>query len=234
MSMSFGADPGGIIANPRWWESGWGYEYWTLFGNADWVAAMSASNNGGSGYGWTMTALSIVEGASGDFLSSADHTPTYCSLGANLDSLVSPRVFGSYDHGIMAQRFLGYPPTTLTLEFYAAFLTASANETTTFVGMVAPSNVDAAAAGSAGAIRSGGTASTFFLTSDNGSDAGAAIDTNYHLWRIVYGPTTTEWFIDDVSQGTITTETDIWPLSFKAYSATTNRIALVYARIWYS
>jgi len=100
--------------------------------------------------------------------------------------------------------------------------------------MTSPANVDSAAADSAGAVRSGGTASTFFLTSDNGSDAGAAIDTNYHLWRITYGSSTTEWFIDDVSQGTITTETDIWPLSFKAYCGTTNRLALVWARIYYS
>lgn len=234
MSMSFGADPGGIITNPRWWASAWGYEYWTLFGHADWITVMSSSNNGGSGYGWTMTSLGVTEGSAGDFLSQADHTPTFCLFNAASDALVSPRVFGSYDAGIMAQRFLGYPPTTLTLEFYAAFTTASANETTTFIGMVAPSCVDAAAAGSGGAIRSGGTASTFFLTSDNGSDAGANIDTGYHLWRIVYGATTTEWFIDDVSQGTITTETDIWPLSFKAFAGTTNRLALVYARVYYS
>lgn len=234
MSMSFGADPGGIVVDPRYWASAWGHEYWTLFGNADWVAAMSATNDGASGYGWTATALSVNNGDAGDFLSPADLTPTHCAFNAAADALVSPRVFGSYDHGLMASRFLGYPVTTLTLEFFAAFNTASANETTTFIGMVDPANTDAASAGSAGAIRSGGTASTFFLTSDNGSDAGAAIDTNWHLWKIQYGQSTTEWFIDDVSQGTITTETDIWPLSFKAIAGTTNRMVLSWARIYYS
>lgn len=232
--LSFRPDPGGIVTDPRGWASASGYEFWIVPGNADLITAMGATNDGLDGYGWTATSLIITEGTAGDFLSSADVTPTHLTANANLDALVSPRIFGSYDHGLQAARWLGYTPTKLTLEMYAAFPTNTANETTSFIGLVAPSVTDAAAAGGGGAIRSGGTASTFFLTSDLGSDAGAAIDAAWHLFRIEYGLTTTEWFIDGVSQGTITTEADIWPLAFKLYAATTNRPALAWARIFYS
>ena len=46
---------------------------------------------------------------------------------------------------------------------------------------------------------------------------------------------TTQWFIDNVTQGTITTEADIWPQCMSFYNATTiNNINPVWARVFYS
>jgi len=193
---------------------------------------MSASNDGLSGYGWVATALSVTEGSAGDFLSSADIDPTRVIFNAAADALVSPRIFGSYDHGLVAARYLGYPPTKLSCEVYAQWTTATANENGSFFGFTGPSVTDATAVNSGAAIVCDGT--NWILKSDNGTDTGALDDGSWHLFKIEVGATTTEWFIDGASQGTITTETDIWPLCFKAITTTTNRFGIAWVRIWYS
>lgn len=237
MTQDFRPDPGGIVNDPRYWQSNSGYEFWINFGHLDLMTVMSATNDGLSGYGWTgaiAANAAITEGSTGDFLSSADIDPTRLVVGSTNTQLASPRIFGSYDHGQQAARWLGGTPTKLCTEFYARMSVASANETTSFIGFHTPAGTDVAAAGGGGGVRSGGTASTFFLTSDLGSDVGAAIDTNWHLWRIEVGLTNTEWFQDDVSQGTITTETDIWPQSWRVASGTTNRPQVAWARVYYA
>lgn len=238
MGLSFPPQPGaGIVMHARDWIDTPGYEFWLNAGETDLVTVAAATNLVGlSGFGWTATALTVTAGSSADFISSADVDPTRIITDAGSDLLASPRIFGEYSHALQASRFLGYMPTKLTLEMYARFATASANETTSFIGLNGPAVVDAAAAGGGGSIRSGGTASTFFLTSDAGSDAGLAIDTTYHKWRITWGATatTTEWFQDDVSMGTITTEADIWPLSLVMFAGVTNRPELAWLRIYYS
>ena len=209
-------------------------------GQANQVAAASATNPYGlSGYGFTTTSLVATPGTAGDFRSGTDFTPTHVLTDASADAFVTPRIFMGYDQFQRVADVLGYLPTKFQLDAYAAFTVASAAETTSFFGMVAPAVTDAAAAGGGGAIRSNGTASTFFLTSDNGSDAGANIDTAWHRWRIVWGDSTVEWFSDIAtpgtlaSHGTITTETDIYPLSFKMIVSTTNRIGLSWVRMSY-
>ena len=209
-------------------------------GNANQVAAASATNPYGlSGWGFTTTSLVATPGTTGDFNSSSDFTPTHILTDASGDTFITPRIFGGYEQFQRAADVLGYLPTKLRLDAYAAFTVASAAETTSFFGFVAPAVTDASAAGGGAAIRSNGTASTFFLTSDNGSDAGGNIDTAWHRWRIDVGSATTEWF-DDIaaagtlaSRGTISTENDIWPLSFKLIVGTTNRIGLSWVRISY-
>ena len=209
-------------------------------GTSNQVAAASATNPYGlSGSGFTTTSLVATPGTAGDFQSSSDFTPTHILTDASADAFVTPRIFGGYDQFQRVADVLGYLPTTLRLDAYAAFTVASANETASFFGFVAPATTDAAAAGAGPCIRSGGTASTFFLTSDNGSDAGGNIDTAWHRWRINITSATAEWF-DDIaaagtlaSRGTITTEADIWPLSFKMIVTTTNRIGLSWFKISY-
>ena len=225
----------GIVNDPRLWGSAAGYEFWLSSQYGNLVASASATNPGGlDGWGWQTSGLSTSTDSTGDFLSSADQGVNGIYINAATDALVSPVIFGGYAAGVQAARFLGGQPTKLSLELHASFLDASANDTTTFFGLTGAGVVDAALAVSAGCIRSGGAASTFFLTSDNGSDAGAAIDTSFHKWKITYGATTTEWFIDDVSQGTITTELDVWPCAFKAYrGGATNSILINWVRIFY-
>lgn len=222
----------GIVQDPRLWMASAGYEFWFNAGHADIVATMSASNDGLSGYGWTTTSLTVTEGSAGDFLSAADVDPTRVATDASTDLLTSPRIFGSYDHGLVASRFLGYMPTKLNAEFYAAFTTNSATELGTFIGFTGPAVTSADGTNSVAAINIG--ASNFLLTSDTGSDTGAAKDTSWHKFRITVDATNVEWFIDDVSQGTISTLTDIWPTCFKMIATTTNRIALSWLRVYYA
>ena len=234
MTLTYPSNVGGIVNDPAQWASSAGYEFWIVFGHLDLMTVMGATNVGLSGAGWTgaiAANASITEGSTGDFLSSADIDPTRIVIGSTNMLLSSPRIFGSYDHGLMARRFLGYLPTKLCCEFYARFSVASANEATSYIGFGSPSLANVSSAGGAGGVTSNGT--NFLLISDLGSDPGAAIDTAWHLWRIEVGPTNTEWFIDDVSQGTITTETDIWPTCFNIVSGVTNRPQLAWARVYY-
>ena len=235
MSLDFRADPGGIVTDPRFWASSQGYEFWAVFGHLDaWGTVMAATNDGLSGYGWNAAiaaTASITEGSAGDFLSSADIDPTRLVRGSTNTALKSPRVFGSYDHGLQAARFLGGMPTKLTMECYARMSVASANETTAFIGLL--SGTDAAAAGGGGAITS--DSANFLYVSDTATDAGAAIDTNWHVFKITWSATV-EWWIDGVSQGSgITLMTDIWPLAFSIGDAAagTNRPQVSWVRMYY-
>lgn len=221
----------GIITDPRWWQTSSGYEFLLKFGSADMLAASSSTNDGIPAYGWVVTSLVGTDGTSGDLLSAADVTPTHALADASGDALTSPRIFGSYDHALQAARYLGYQPTRLVLEFYAAFTVSSANEATTFIGLHWTGGTNATASGSAACIYSNGT--NFICAGDTNSDTGAAIDTAWHTWKIIIDSATTEWFIDEVSQGSYSTEQDIWPLSLRMSIGTTNRIGVSWVRIYY-
>ena len=222
----------GVVVNPRLWATQPGYEFWISWGNGDFAVAEGTSNAGLDGNGWTITNVGQGTLFGGDFLSLADRGHASITL-VTSDFISSPRIFGSYDHMLQAAEFLGYFPTKLNLEVMGHFSSFATNETISFFGFAGPAVTDCAAAGSGGGIRSGGTASTFFLTGDNGEDAGAAVNNSGHLWRITVDATNTEWFIDEVSQGTIATEADIWPLSFVA-AGISNQIQIAWVRIWYS
>ena len=228
----------GVITNARDWLDSVGHTYWANFGSADLVAASGATNvTGLDSYGWLTT--SLVGGVSadgttifnGDLNSSGDEEPMGILGNAAGDLLVSPQIFGGYSAFQIAEALLGSAPTKLCCEFRASFTVASANETDTYIGFVPGATTDPTAAGGVAAIVSDGT--NFKLRSDNGDDTGALIDTSLHTWRIEVGPTTTEWFIDGATQGTITTEADVYPTSFKKDTGTTNRIFLAWVRCYY-
>lgn len=225
---------GGIVNDPRWWGAAAGYEFWAVFGHVDLVTVMAATNDGLSGYGWSgaiAANASVTEGSTGDFLSSADVDPTRLVVGSTNTNIWSPRIFGSYDHGLVASRFLNYMPTKLGMECYARFSVASANENTSFIGFHAVSATDITAAGGLAGIMSDGA--NFRLKSDTGDDAGAAVDTAWHLFKFIIDGTNVEWFIDGTSQGTITMLNDIFPTSWGVASGTTNRPQVAWVRIWY-
>lgn len=234
--------PKRVHVGPHDFDNGAATDYWINFNaNANQVAAASATNPAGlSGWFHTTTSLVATAGTAGDFNTVSDFTPSHVLTDAAADAFVTPRIFGGYDQFQRVADVLGYAPTTLVVDQYAAFTVASAAETTSFFGLCAPATTDMALAGGGGGIRSNGTASTFFLTSDNGSDAGINIDNLWRKWRIVFGSTNTEWFVDATpsgtltSQGTITTELDIWPLSYKMIVGTTNRIGLSWVHIYYA
>lgn len=187
-------------------------------------------------YGWTTTALSYTVGSGADLLTSADvGTPTSTDFGAAADLLLSPSIFGDYGHSLMAADILGYQPTTLNLEAYAAFTVNSAAETisgfgfSTGSGLTATNHVAHIYSDATNfAIR--GTDGTGALT-----DVGALLAATYKKFKIVAtAGGTVEWFIDGASQGTITLKTDLFPTAFSASVTTTNRLSLAWAHIFYA
>ena len=201
-------------------------DFWINANNAIAPVGASTAVAALAAYGWTATSVLYTNTATGDFGSAADMTPSNYGANANADILVSPRVFGDNPHMTMVSKILGYQPTRLVFEAFAAFTTASANEAATFLGWDSGALV--------GGIYSGGTASTFFLSNATPTtDAGAAIDTAYHLWRMEVDATNMVWYMDGTNQGTVVTSTDLWPCSFAWRASTTNRIALAWAHCWY-
>jgi hypothetical protein len=215
--------------------------WWNFTGNTNQVAAAGATTPYGlSGWGQTTTSLVATDGTAGDLNASGDFTPSHILTNATADTFITPRMFGGYDQFQRVSDVLGYVPTGLILDYYSAWTVHTTNETVAFIGMTSPACVDAAAAGSGGCVTSNAT--NFVLVSDNGSDAGALVATTWHRTRIQYGTaaglTTTEWFTDLAvagtlaSHGTITTELDIWPLSFKAFVGT-NDFGISWVHLWY-
>ncbi len=220
------------ITRPSLWSRSAGTDFW-IPGHADTVGI--AADELLTDYGWTTTGLSYATSTGGDFLSSADvGTPEAIILGADTDLLQSPQVFGDYSHGLMAAGILGYMPTKLTVEVYAAFTTSSGNESRTGFGLVK----DGGTAGvddHANAWIFAGT--TFTCRHPADSDGGSSKNTAYHRFQIVQSVGTTaaiEWFVDGTSQGTLNAATDRYPASFGAYTSTTNRLAIPWVHIWYS
>lgn len=224
-----------VHVGPRDFDNGAATDYWINFNAAaNQVAAASATNPGGlPGWFYTATSLVATAGTAGDFNASGDFTPSHILTDASADAFVTPRIFGGYDQFQRVSDVLGYAATELVVDQYAAFTAASFDESTSFFGLVAPSVTDLTAAGSGGGIKTDGT--NFRLVSDNGTDTGLASDTAWRKWRIVYGSTNTEWFTGaaHTSQGTITTEADIWPLSYKMIVGASNRIGISWVHIFY-
>lgn len=221
------------ILTPQEWAYSAGTDYWAYFGNS---ALLSANAHQLSDYGWTTTTLAFASADGGDFMSSTDvGTPNGLVFGDSTDLLQSPNIFGDYTHGRFVEEVLGRFPTQLVVELYAAFTTVTGTSNRSGFGLVEAGGTAGTAADELAWIYTDGT--NFTIRSDADSDAGAADDTNYHLWKIVVssGSATdaVEWFIDGTSQGTMDRKTDEWPASFGMYAHTTNRFVLSWVHIYY-
>ena len=186
---------------------------------------------------WVTTSLVWTAGSGADFLDSSDvGTPEHFLTNASGDLLQSPAIFGGYVHTQAVARILGYTPTQLVCEFYASFTDASANETRSGFGLVEAGGTAGTDADAMAWIYSDGT--NFGIRSAADSDAGAVIDNNWNLWRIVIssGSATDaiEWFINGTSQGTMDRQTDLWPCSLGMHALTTNRPGLAWAHFFYA
>ena len=141
-------------------------------------------------------------------------------------------MFGGYPHAYAASFFLGQLPTSLTLEVYARYSTHTANEPATGFGFVEDGGAPETQVDHFAYIYTDGA--NFTLESGAASDAGAADDGNWHLFKVVITSANVEWFIDGTSQGTIALEADEFPVSFGAYASTTNRFKLGQVHIFYT
>ena len=208
------------VQNAAEWATHFGTDYWVFINSATVVAAPT---------GWTMTSVSLTaSGLVADFHSSADIDPYFWTFNAANDLLQSPIIFGGYDWQQACKGILGYAPSKLCFEAHIQYTTHSANEPTSCFGFYKGSPLTAGNA--VASIYTNG--SNWQLTDGTSTDAGAADDGSWHIFKAVVTTSTTEWFLDGVSQGTITTETDEWPVAFGASATTTNRLGISYIHVW--
>ena len=221
------------VTRPSLWSRSAGTDFW-LLGNAS--LAGIAVDELMTDYGWTLTSVTNTAGTLADLLSSADvGTPNIMALDGLNDLILSPPIFGDYAHGLQAGQILGYTPSTLNLEVYANFSVNTAAEGDSGFGLSTGSGLTAT--NHIAFIYSNGTLFTIRGTPGTGgyTDTGAAKDNAFHLFKIVAtAGGTVEWFIDGVSQGTITLVADLFPTAFSACVTTTNRVNIAWAHIWYA
>ena len=226
------------VLTPQSWGVAAGTDFWFMGS----VNGMLTAGNGHelSDYGWTTTALSLQNGSAADFLSTIaldPGNPGAILFDAASDLLLSPAIFGDYQHAYQAEVLLGFAPSQLCLEAIGAFTVATNNETATGFGFIEDGGSPITVADHMAYIFSNGT--NFAIR--NGAtttDTGAAVDTNSHKWKMVItSGGSIEWFIDGTSQGTISIQDDEWPASFGAgVLATTgaNRFQIGMVHIWYA
>ncbi len=220
----------------RSWSTQMGTDYWAKFG----IRSTIAPTGGGvlSELGWTTTSLvETVATGTGDFMSSSDFgIPAHILTDASGDLLESPSMFGDYTGSSAAGDILGHDPTTLSMECLASFTAVSGTSNRSGFGLVQDGGAAGTAADQLAWIFTDGT--NFTIRSSADSDAGAADDTDWHLWKIVVstGSATdaVEWFIDGTSQGTMDRLEDQWPVSFGLHALTTNRPGIAWVHLWYA
>ena len=203
------------VPSPAEWGHAIGTDYHAFFGEADEAAS------GGKdlvGDGWETNGFGYLAASGANFLD-VDNQGTMGGFNFDVasDYLISPFIFGSYCRGRFMQDLFGYFPTTLTMEVMAYFASTAADEQATGFGFVeAGSGGGVLAKADLMAFISVG-ATNFELHSGAAADEGSAKDTSPHVFKIVitFGGSA-EWFIDDVSQGTIAIQSALWPVAWAA------------------
>lgn len=218
---------------------------WPVSAGSDFWMVPCANGQDGSGnaheladYGWITTSLVPTDGSAADLLTSADvGAPGHTLTNASGDLLGSPALFGDYYHALQAARICGMKtlPRLLVVEFVAAFSVASAAENQSAVGFFEDGATLSTQADQLAVIVSDGANFRLIDGADATGSAGAAIDTNFHLWRIELNVAeqVARWYIDDVVQGTLAIETDEFPCKFGMHTLTTNRIKLGWVHVFY-
>ena len=225
------------VNNPLDWNRSAGTDFlWVPSTGTDLITGGTAGSLL-SAAGWVETSGAYATPSAADFMSSTD-TGVHNGIGNNAtgDILRSPIIFGDYAHAIQASYILGYVPTRLSVEVHGSFTVASADEGQSAFGLLEDGGTASVAADQMAAIGSDGTNFRLrngALTGWTGAVTGPLIDNAAHLWRIDFYGTTTQFFVDGVSYGTLTTELDEWPCSFFMHSLTTNRMFLSSIHIFY-
>jgi hypothetical protein len=220
--------------HPHDWAEAAATDYWANFGN---IVGIPGNAIGDLDlYGWVTSGFSHTVGSAADFLSSADvGTTGGVNFDAVSDHLRSPFIFGDYAHGQMVAGILGHDPTTLSMECYGRFAANNDEEETGFGFVEAGSAVPFVKAGLMALVTSDGT--NFSLESGAAADAGSTDDTAAHLFKIVVGSASIEWFIDGTSQGTLALQTDLWPVAWGASTKAAtgaNDPVVSWVHIWYA
>lgn len=221
------------ISRPQDWGEGVGTDFWANWGNllmAD-AASLDLVANG-----WVTTGFSHTVGSLAGMLDASDAGTTG---GINCDTaddfIGSPFIFGDLAHGRMVESITGILPTTLTMECYARFASSAADEQATGFGFVeAGSTGSFAKADTNGLVTIGAT--NFELHTGADADEGSAKATTPSVFRVVYtSGSTSEWFIDGTSQGTLAIQANTWPAAFviNTQASGANDPVVAWTHIWY-
>ncbi len=231
------------------WQDSVGTDYWLH--PALLMGTTVAGSNRVIDNGWSIEAEHGVAGSAGDFrggvitngVPTTPGIPPHVALIATGDLIVSPPIFGTYDHMWAASRIVGKDslPTKLVLETRAAFTTGSADEPTSGFGFFedATTTTSATEALQLAFISSNGanyelnTNASTTLTS-----VGAAISTSWKTWRIeikynTAAVATASWFINGALQGSLPPTTGEAPYAFGAHTLTTNVLKIGPLHIYY-
>ena len=225
------------VYGPENWGNQLGTDYWANFHNADQIAG------GGDdlvAHGWEASGFSFLAPSGADFLSGDPIADAGTTGGFNFDAandfLISPFVFGAFAHAKAFEAIMGYLPTALHLEVFARFA-ANPDENASGFGWLEAGGGGGSPADADMMAFIGPGATQFELIRGDGTiDAGLEVkDTDPHLWKILCAGTTAEWFIDGVRQGSISLQTNLWPVAFVINTESTGTADPVasWAHIWY-
>lgn len=187
--------------------------------------------------GWATTGSPTgLSSGSADFNSSSDNAP----MGVGLNTVASAQsyrfstlLFGSYAHRMIAEKILGYRPTKLCFRVWADFSTNSANESNTGFGFVTTTVATTTDAQKVAWIHTDGA--NILLRSNTTTDAGPVDTGGYKEIVVKVDETNIEWFADGVSQGTISTPGDVFPVAWQVNGAAarTNTVQVSNLLVWY-
>lgn len=224
---------------PHHWQDTPATDYWIVGGSAgestaaspvsDLTTASDATHIAGlDSWGWQITGLTQTSGQTGDFFSSSDDGVPAISSDGSGDILSSPPVLGGFAGCLAAAQILGYMPTKLVVEAYAAFPTASADEAATYLGLGQETD------GSVVSVYSNAT--VFVLQSAAAAVSTVAVDNAYHLFRLLSDSVSglASLSVDGVLQAnTAALLQDVWPAGLRFAVSTSNRISLAWGHCWY-
>ena len=232
------------------WQDSIGTDYW--YHPALLMGTTVAGSNRLIDNGWTLEAEHGVAGSGGDFrggtiTAGAPDDPgigPHVALLATGDLIVSPPVFGSYDHMLAAAHIIGRDqlPTKLVLVQRAAFTTNSADEPTSGFGFFEDATTTTSATEALQLAFISSNSSSFALNCNaagqNPEVALATVDTAWHTFKleIRYDTAATAKAyasIDGVLKGSIPITQDEAPYAFGAHALTTNVVKLGWGHIYY-
>lgn len=224
------------VTDPQKWGQSPGTDYWLVCHESDMVAAGGRDL---SDHGWSANGFSFKEGSGADFLSGVPIADAGAIGGFNFDTagdyLISPFIFGDFAHAKMFRNLMGYLPTTLCLEVFATFA-ANPDENASGFGFCEAGATGALADGDMMAFIGPGGSKFELIRGDGTVDEGVAVyDTDPHLFKIVITGAVVTWYIDDVSQGTLVVQDDLWPVAFaiNTEGSGTADPVVSWAHVWY-
>jgi len=231
------------------WATDIGTDYWMqpalLMGTAGGTedAAYRLIDNG-----WTLEAEHGVAGAGSELfggvktagIPATPGTPPHIYLNTSGDLIVSPPVFGSYEHAWAAAQMVGKEnlPNQLVMDVRAAFIDGSTDEEESGFGFFEDATTTTTATEALQLAFISCNATNFQLATNASTtlmdNSIAVIDNAWHTWRIVLdfdtaGVIRARWFIDKVLQGAIVPTTAEAPYAWGAHVLTNDlRIGIVH------